>query len=86
MSERGRAYHRFQQGRAVRRAYRILHDSWGWPDRFIKTQAEVWHYAKRMANNMKLCSGACCCNPRRSGWVQGWQEATMQERRNLTNL
>ena len=46
-----------------------------WPKKFDNPirrnyyPIDRWLQAKRMADNMKMCSCECCGNPRRVGWL-----------------
>lgn len=83
MSERTKDFRLAQKQRKVQRAFRIRwieHQSWHY-----STRDEVLMVAKKMADNMQVCS-TCCGNPRHFDLTKGVQKLTIQERRALEYL
>lgn len=51
-------------------ARRMVRHKWS---SFDYTEADIQGLAHQMAcncDNLKMCNGACCKNPRRSGWLK----------------
>jgi len=75
---KNRAY-RFENKKIkIRKAFRILKFAWDFKSYY--NDEEILKYAKKWADNLKLCSCPMCCNPRHSFLHNN--EITVQEKKN----
>lgn len=75
MDKQSRALRRHHHDRMYRRARHIFRYVW-WSGKHEDSEHDEHIRARRMANNMKICSCWMCCNPRNAF---GRNERTIQE-------
>lgn len=72
----------FRKHHALRKqkhAYRIITQCWYIDQHTTNTDAH--RMARKLRDNLAVCSCDMCCNPRHNSWTSGTEKLTIQERK-----
>ena len=74
-------YRRHHALRKQQHAYRVVSEMWGVGRTGHSTDEDAHRMARKLRDNLAVCSCSMCRNPRRSDWSSGKERLTIQERR-----